>query len=402
MKRSNTYLVAATTFVAVTLLSACGGGSSDSEAPSASSAEVSAAASAAPSAEASAASAVPASVQANIDAAIPGTYTVPEPTGPITPGKKVTGIVFGNQSQAGPIFTETFKAAGAAAGWTVNVVDGEFSTDLYLSAVRQAIAEKVDGIVLFVIDCAAVKAGVEEAKAAGIPVIYVEGYDCDSDGQSEATGYPLGLYNSLTEQGVDYVTFLEASGQLQADAMISALDGEVEALAVNYPETYATVSITDGFMNEIEVCPTCTATVFDSVYADWGNALQSKISTELLKNQGINAIMGNYDDPVLNGIAAAAAASGRDIYVTGEAGYPAMIELIRQGKADMTIGYDGGMESWAAIERLNRIFNGDTEPFNTGIGLQLIDAEHNLSAEGAPYVAPVDYVSAYTSAWGAS
>ena len=225
MKHSNTYIVAAATFVAVALLSACGGSGSDSDAPSASSAEVSAAATAAPSAEASAASAVPASVQANIDAAIPGTYTVPEPTGPITPGKKVTGIVFGNQSQAGPIFTETFKAAGAAAGWDVNVVDGEFSTDLYLSAVRQAIAEKVDGIVLFVIDCAAVKAGVEEAQAAGIPVIYVEGYDCDSDGQGKATGYPLGLYNSLTEQDVDYVTFLEATGQLQADDHRSRLEG---------------------------------------------------------------------------------------------------------------------------------------------------------------------------------
>jgi ribose transport system substrate-binding protein len=401
MKHSNTYIVAAATFVAVTLLSGCGG-SSDGEGPSASGAEVSAIASAAPSAEASAATAVPASVQANIDAAIPGTYTLPEPTGPITPGKKVTGIVFGNQSQAGPIFTESFKAAGAAAGWTVNVVDGEFSTDLYLSAVRQAIAEKVDGIVLFVIDCAAVKAGVEEAQAAGIPVIYAEGYDCDSDGQGKATGYPLGLYNSLTEQGVDYVTFLEATGQLQADAMISALDAKVDALAVNYPETYATVSITEGFMNEMKVCPTCTATVFDAVYADWGNALQTKISTELLKNPTINAIMGNYDDPVLNGIAAAAAASDRDIYVTGEAGYPGMIDLIRQGKADMTIGYDGAMESWAAIERLNRIFNGDTEPFNIGVGLQLIDVEHNMPPEGEMYVAPVDYIAAYTAAWGAS
>ena len=386
MKLSNPFVAAASAGLVLVLLSACGGSTESSPASD----------------TPSSASDIPASVQANMDAAIPGTYTLPEISGAITPGKKVTGIVFGNQSQAGPIFTETFKAAGAAAGWTVNVVDGEFSTDVYLNAIRQAIAEKVDGIVLFVIDCAAVKAGVEEAQAAGIPVIYVEGYDCDSDGQGQATGYPLGLYNSLTEQGVDYVTFLEATGQLQADAMITALDAKVEALAVNYPETYATVSITEGFMNEMQVCPTCTATVFDSVYADWGNALQTKISTELLKNQSINAIMGNYDDPVLNGIAAAAEASGRDIFVTGEAGYPAMVELIRQGKANMTIGYDGAMESWAAIERLNRIFSGDTKMFNTGVGLQLIDAENNLPAEGALYVAPVDYIAAYTAAWGAS
>lgn len=401
MKLSSPFLAVASAGIAMVLLSACSGGSESSPTSGSSSSSEAAVASEDPAADASS-SDIPASAQANIDAAIPGTYSLPETSGAITPGKKVTGIVFGNQSQSGPIFTETFKAAGAAAGWTVNVVDGEFSTDVYLSAIRQAIAEKVDGIVLFVIDCAVVKAGVEEAQAAGIPVIYVEGYDCDSDGQGKATGYPLGLYNSLTEQGVDYVTFLEATGQLQADAMITALDAKVEALAVNYPETYATVSITEGFMSEMQICPTCTATVFDSVYADWGNALQTKISTELLKNQSINAIMGNYDDPVLNGIAAAAEASGRDIYVTGDAGYPAMVELIRQGKADMTIGYDGAMESWAAIERLNRIFNGDTKMFNTGIGLQLIDAENNLPAAGAIYVAPVDYIAAYTAAWGAS
>jgi ribose transport system substrate-binding protein len=342
-------------------------------------------------------------VQANLAAGIAGTNTVPEvKQGKPAAGKKVTAVVFGNQSQAGPQFTEAIKAAGQAAGWTVSVVDGEFSTDLYLSAVRQAVAQKADGIVLFVIDCAAIKAGAEEAKAAGIPIVYAEGYDCDSDGKGTATGYSLGTYNSLTEKGVDYTKFLEATGQLQADAMISALDGKADALGVNYPETAATVSITKGFLDEMKVCTTCKATQFDTVYADWGNPLQTKISAELLKNPTINAIMGNYDDPVLNGISAAALASGRKIYVTGEAGYPPMIDLIREGKADMTVGYDVSMEAWASIERLNRIFSGDTAPFNTGIGVQLIDAQNNLPPQGQTYIAPVDYVGAYKAAWGAS
>lgn len=393
MNRSARYVLVAAALAAVSLVSACGstggGDTTSSAAPS----------SAAPSATSN----VPPAVQANLEAGIASTYTIPETSTKPTPGKKVTAIVFGNQSQAGPWFSEAIKEAGDAAGWTVNVVDGKFSTDLYLSAMRQAIAEKVDGIVLFVIDCAAVKAGAEEAKAAGIPIVYAEGYDCDTDGTSEATGYKLGLYNSLTEEGVDYVKFLEATGQLQADAMIAALDGKVDALAVNYAETAATVSITDGFLAEMKLCSTCKATVFEAVYADWGNALQSKISTELLKQPTVNAIMGNYDDPVLNGIAAAAVTAGREIYITGEAGYPGMIELIRQGKADMTIGYDGAMEAWGSIERLNRIFNGDLELFNIGIGLQLIDAEHNMPPEGQEnYVAPVDYVGAYKAAWGVS
>lgn len=389
MNRSARILVTAGTIAAVALLSGCGGGSS----PDASSA----------SSSTSETSAVPASVQANLEAGIAGTYTIPDiKPGKPPAGKKVTAIVFGNQSQAGPWFSEAILEAGEAAGWTVSVVDGKFSTDLYLSAVRQAVAQKVDGIVLFVVDCAAVKAGAEEAKAANIPIVYAEGYDCDSDGTSTATGYPLGLYNSLTETGVDYITFLEATGQLQADAMISALDGKADALAVNYPETAATVSITTGFLNEMKVCTTCKATQFDTVYADWGNPLQTKVSAELLKNSTVNAVMGSYDDPVLNGISAAAQASGRKIYLTGEGAYPAMADLIREGKADMTVGYDIAMEAWASIERLNRIFGGDTAPSNTGIGLQLIDAQHNLLPQGQLYKAPVDYVAAYKAAWGAS
>lgn len=391
MNRSARYVIAAAALAAVSIVSACGssggGDATTSAAPS----------SAAPSPT----SAVPPEVQANLDAGIAGTYTLPETSTKTTPGKKITGIVFGNQSQSGPIFTESFEQAGTAAGWDVNMVDGQFSTDVYLSAMRQAIAAKVDGIVLFVIDCAAVKAAAEEAKAAGIPIIYVEGYDCDSDGQGTATGYPVGLYNSLTEEGVPYTEFLEATGQIQADAMIAALDGKVDALAVNYAETAATVSITEGFMAEMQKCSTCKASVFEAVYADWGNTLQSKISTELLKQPTVNAIMGSYDDPVLNGIAAAAATAGRDIYITGEGGYVSMFDLIRQGKADMTVAYPP-MESWAAIERLNRIFNGNTEVPNIGLGVQLIDAEHNLPPEGQQYEPPVDYIGAYKAAWGAS
>ncbi len=392
MNRSARYVFTAAALAVVSLLSACGssggGSTSSSAAPS--------------SASPSASSAVPPQIQSNLEAGIEGTYTLPETSTKPTAGKKVTAIVFGNQSQAGPQFTDAVKAAGSAAGWTVNVVDGKFSTDLYLSGIRQAIAEKVDGIVLYVIDCAAVKAGAEEAKAAGIPLIYAEGQDCDASGTGSATGYPLGLYNSLTAQGVDYTTFLKATGQLQADAMISALDAKATALAVNYAETAATVSMTEGFMAEMQQCSSCTATIFDTVYADWGNVLQTKISTELLKNPAINGIMGSYDDPVLNGIAAATASSGREIYIAGQGAYPAMVDLIRQGKAGMTVGYDVAMEAWASIERLNRIFNGDTSEFNIGFGLQLVDAEHNLPAEGQIYVAPVDYVGAYKAAWGAS
>lgn len=385
------------------LITACGGssssgGSAASSAPAPSSGSASSAASAA-------SSAIPASTQAAWDSGISssGTFSVPE-VGALKPpaGKKVTAIVFGNQSQAGPLFSDAFKAAADAAGWQANLVDGKFSTDAYLNAIKEAIAQKVDGIVLFVIDCAAVKAGAEQAQAAGIPIIYAEGYDCDSDGAGKATGYTLGLYNGLEKQGVDYTTFAVDTGRLQAAGGIVAEKGAMNALVVNFPETFVTSKITEGFLAETKLCAGCKATQLDVNYADWGPALQSKVATALLKDPSINTIMGSYDDPVLNGISAAVAASGRDIYVTGEGAYPAMMDLIRAGKAGMTIGYEVQMEAWASVDRLSRILQGDTALFNIGLGLQAIDKDNNLPAAGQPWAPNVDYVGAYKSAWGVS
>lgn len=405
MKTTRPFAAAVLAAGSLLLLSACGGSSSSSETSASASSAPAPASSAGSAAAASPDSAVPATTQAAWDAGISstGTFTVPE-VGTLKPqaGKKVTAIVFGNQSQAGPLFSDAFKAAADAAGWQANVVDGEFSTDAYLNAMKQAIAEKVDGIVLFVIDCAAVKAGAEQAQAAGIPIIYAEGYDCDSDGTSKATGYTLGLYNGLEKQGVDYTTFALDTGRLQAAAGIVAQSGAMNALVVNFPETFVTAKITEGFLAETATCAGCTATQLDVTYAEWGPGLQSKVSTALLKDPSINAIMGSYDDPVLNGIAAAVAASGRDIYITGEGAYPAMMDLIRDGKAGMTIGYEVQMEAWASVDRLSRILQGDTELFNIGLGLQAIDKDNNLPAAGQPWAPNVDYVGAYTSAWGAS
>lgn len=397
-------VIAGTLLLATACSSSSSSESSSSAGGGASSAAASAAATGSAAASGSADGAIPANVQAGWEAGLKSTFSVPE-VGTLKPqpGKKVTAIVFGNQSQSGPQFSDAFKAAADAAGWEAKVVDGKFSTDVYLNAIKQAIAEKVDGIALFVIDCAAVKSGVEQAQAAGIPIVYAEGQDCDQDGSGgKATGYPLGLYNGLEKQGIEFTDFIKDTGRLEADGAIVATEGKMNAIAVNFPETLVTQVLTQGFLDEAATCPGCKATQLDANYADFGPALQSKVATELLKDPSVNAISGNYDDPVLNGIAAAADASGRDIYITGEGAYPATLDLIRQGKAGMTIGYPVQMEAWASVDRLSRIMQGDTEMFNIGLGLQAIDKDNNMPPAGEEWQPNVDYVGAYKQAWGVS
>ena len=58
---------------------------------------------------------------------------------------------------------------------------------------------------------------------------------------------------------------------------------------------------------------------------------------------------------------------------------------------------------WAGVDALIRVLNGDkVEP--AGIGLQVIDADNNMPAEGQPfaYNPVVDFASAYQKLWNAS
>jgi ribose transport system substrate-binding protein len=63
------------------------------------------------------------------------------------------------------------EEAGAVLGWNVNVVNGQGDPSVWSSAVQNAVAAKVDGIMLIAISPALIKQGVAQAKAAGIPVV---------------------------------------------------------------------------------------------------------------------------------------------------------------------------------------------------------------------------------------
>src|SRR5207244_3512101 len=69
----------------------------------------------------------------------------------------------------------------------------------WVDGIRQAIAAKADGIILWAVDCAPVKAPLQDAKKAGIPVVGWEAIDCDQTidkaGQVKASGQP-GLFSA--------------------------------------------------------------------------------------------------------------------------------------------------------------------------------------------------------------
>lgn len=330
----------------------------------------------------------------------------PADSPPAFKGAHIYAVPYGVAAPSSEYWLQGLRDATSALGWKLTVVDGKFNSSTQTDGIRQAVAAKADGILTYVLDCAAVQAGAQQAKAAGIPLIYVSGFDCDDLGANGPdTAYPIGNFNVFgTKDGLgNYKDFYEQMGALQAYWAVSKTKGKMKAIVINETDAEVTKMITDGFLHAANMCAGCkTVDTIDIVAADFGPSLQNKVSQALLSHPDANVVMANYDDIVVSGVAAAVRASGRAgrILVTGTPGYKANIELLHDGGQDMASAFSVQWEAWASIDRLNRILNGDNELPNIGMGLAITDKTHNLTPKGAAWSPTVDFAALYKKAWG--
>jgi ribose transport system substrate-binding protein len=193
-------------------------------------------------------------------------------------------------------------------------------------------------------------------------------------------------------------------GELEAVSAIVKTDGKMKAISLNETDSRVTVAITDGFKAEVAKCADCKIlTQIDLVASDFGPALQNKVQQALLQHPDANVVFGNYDDVLVGGAAAAVRSAGKigKVYVTGSPGYPANVDLMRGNVGqDMASGFSVTWEAWAALDRLNRLFNNDQTPPNNGIGFAAIDRSHNLPQANTQWEPAIDFRSLYRKAWG--
>jgi ribose transport system substrate-binding protein len=330
----------------------------------------------------------------------PGSHRLPQTAG-VTParGKKVWFISVGNEAESAADGARAFVQGAKALGWTPKVFDGKFSPNLWLAGIRQAVQLKADAIALFAFDCAPVKAGLEEAKAAGIPVIAMDGFDCNHD---DPAGPKLFTHTVGYSEG-SFADWQTAWGLAQADYTIAKTDGKAQILFLRETDLLATRVLADRYEERIGRCDGCKIVKkIDFVASDLGPSLQAKVQQALAQHPETTVVYANYDGPVTSGVDAAVRASGKKVMVIGADGLRPNLDLIRQGRQAMALNYVSGWEEYAALDAMVAIFAGKRPPASSGMGVLLIDKEHNLPAKaGATAEAPIDWKSAYEQAWGA-
>jgi ribose transport system substrate-binding protein len=329
--------------------------------------------------------------------------TLPTSSPPAAKGKEVWIL---SCSQAAPgcaIPAQAAVQAAAAIGWKSKILDGKFDPTVWNKLLRSAVAAKPDAVILDAVDCAAVQASLSAAKQAGIKIYGFYSFDCNDSYTKGASLFDGQLSFAPWK---DYGDFIQNQfARTQAAYAIVKQAGK--ANVVEFYETDVAVAhhIADGYDRWMATCPGCKVWKVPFTGADLiGGKLQAKAAAALSRYPTANVVAAPYDATILLGIGAAVAearASGRKLLLTGGEGLGPNIALIRKGGQDFAAGLPAAWVGWAAIDGLNRVFNGQPQ-VGEGLGNEAIDSAHNLPTKTAYYDGNSrsgDYRAVYEKLW---
>jgi ribose transport system substrate-binding protein len=246
------------------------------------------------------------------------------------------------------------EEAAKAIGWTVRVLDGQGTQAGMSAAVDQAVTLKADGIVIGGFDPATVKAGIDSAKAANIPVI---GW------HAAATSGPqpdLGLFSNVTTLRADV-------SKISADWVIydsKGMGGVVVFTDKSIPFAHGK---SDEIVAELKTCASLKLLKYDDIPI--GNDTSTRVQTEtaaLLAKFGkswthsVSINGGLYVTPMAAALRAAGK-KGTDFPHNVGAGDGSADEYQRIAAGQyqsVTVPEPLTMQGWQIVDEFNRAFAG--------------------------------------------
>ena len=332
-----------------------------------------------------------------------GTMTSPsDASRPAVKGKNIWIISAGQSSESSSVPVNAAADAARTIGWTVHIYDTQLNPANASIGVSSAIAAHADGIIVDG-DCALARSQLEQAKARGIVVVPIYGYDCNDPYSGKSNER---LFTGYTNYGAaankNLAAFAQSYGYAQGQAVIAATNGQARALVFNDPESTVVHYLTVGFERAISQCSGCKLVQqVDFKGLQLGPQLEQIAASAILRHPDVNAIKSAFAAATLLSIAPAVQQSGRagSIYVMGGEGFEDELNLLRshQGVNAVMIA-PSDWTGWSAVDTMNSLFRHE-QPAFSGLGWQLVDATHNLPATGA-WKPPVDFKSIYEKAWG--
>lgn len=310
-------------------------------------------------------------------------------------GEKVA-IISANQGAEGTaLVAEHMTRAAKVLGWETTIFDGQGDPSTQIKALNAAVDGKYDGIILDILDTRVLQEGIQRVLDANIPMISI--------------GQLKNEPESIPDVSHDWVR----AGQLAAEYMIAnSPDGAANVLILADFEFPAVkdgeyVGIT-SVLNDKTKCPNCNVTE------------KQFLSKNMTTDPGQLTIAQLQEDPTTNWVwcfdacmqqvATQVAASGisTDAHGVGMNGLPANLDLIENGSFQIaSIGNPYPFESWATMDNLNRLMNGEpVYDWASALPLRIIDQSNvgSLSPDDRKigWIGDVDYEAQFTKLWGSN
>lgn len=310
-------------------------------------------------------------------------------------GAKVA-IISANQGAEGTaLIADHMTRAGKVLGWNTTIFDGQGDPSTQIKALNAAVDGKYDGIVLDILDTRVLQEGIQRVLEAKIPVISIGSLKNEPE--------------SIPDVSHDWIR----AGQLAADYMIAnSPNGAANVLILADFEFPAVkdgeyVGIT-SVLNDKTKCPNCKVTE------------KQFLSKNLTTDPGQLTIAQLQDDPTTNWVwcfdacmqqvATQVAASGisTQAHGVGMNGLPANLDLIESGSFQIaSIGNPYPFESWATMDNLNRLMNGEPAyDWASALPLRIIDKSNvgSLTPDDRKigWIGDVDYETQFAKLWGSN
>ncbi len=219
-------------------------------------------------------------------------------------GEKITVITPYLAQPGTQFYVEAFKEKAKANGWEVNVVDTKGDVAAVISRLEDAANQKPSAIVINV-DPSQVAAGLEAAKAAGVPVFGMDAgaspllvTNVTSNGYSMAADTAAYVVNRINGKGKVVMFVFEAFPPVQQRGIVA------DAIFKNYPD--------------IKVLARVTPDVKDGGIADSRAKMEAILAANPDKG-AISAVWAAWDQPALGALQAieAAGRACEGIVITG-------------------------------------------------------------------------------------
>jgi ribose transport system substrate-binding protein len=244
-------------------------------------------------------------------------------------------------------YVEAFQAKAKEFGWEVNVVDTKGDVAAAIARIEDAANQKVSAIVINV-DPSQVTAGLEAAKAAGVPVFGMDAgatpllvTNVTSNGYSMAADTAAYVANRIGGKGNVVMFVFDAFPPVQQRGVIA------DTIFKNNPG--------------IKVLDRVTPDVQDGGIADSRAKMEAILAANPEKGS-ISAVWAAWDQPALGALQAieAAGRGGEGIVITGIDANPQAREAIAKGGMEASMAQDFKGIGAAVADAVKRHLGGET------------------------------------------